>query len=65
MWNLSILSRNRWFLDGNILPTAIAFDLDQGATYVGHEESREGSARISKSIVVHIQKIEPGADPVK
>lgn len=65
MQNLSILSKNRWFLDGNGLPTAIAFDLDEGAAYVGYEESREDSARISKAAGVHIQKIEPGADPVK
>jgi hypothetical protein len=65
MWNLTILSRNRWFLDGIGLPTAIAFDLDEGATYVGLEESCDVSARTSKAAVVHILKIEPGADPVK
>lgn len=65
MRNLSILSKSRWFLDENGLPTAIAFDLDEGATYIGYEESREDSTRISKAAGVHIQKIEPGADPVK
>ncbi len=64
MRNLSILSSSRWFLDGNSLPTAIAFDLDEGATYVGSEESR-GDSWISNPAVVHIQKIESHADPVK
>src|SRR5258706_86976 len=31
MRNLSILSSSRWFLDGNSLPTAIAFDLEADA----------------------------------
>jgi hypothetical protein len=63
MRNLSIISSSRWFFDGNDLPTAIAFDLDEGATYVGCEESRDDS-RFSKAPVVHIQKIEPDAEPV-
>ena len=58
MRNLSIHSNSRWFLDGNNLPTAIAFDLDEGATYVGCEKSREAA-------VVCIQKIESDAELVE
>lgn len=65
MRNLAILSSSRWFLDGNSLATAIAFDLEEGATYVGCEELRGDSSRISNPAVVHIQKIEPHTDPVK
>ena len=65
MRNLSILSSSRWSLDGNGLPTAIAFDLDEGATYVGCEESRGDSSGTLDPAVVIIQKIEPRADPVK
>ena len=65
MRNLSILSSSRWFLDGSSLPTAIAFDLDEGATYLGCEESSGDPSRTSNPAVVIIQKIEPRADPVK
>jgi len=65
MRNLSILSSSRRLLDGNSPPTAIAFDLEEGATYVGREESRDDSSQISKAAVVCIQKIESDADPVK
>lgn len=65
MRNLSILSSSRWFLDGDSLPTAIAFDLDEGAIYIGSEQSPDEFSRTSKAAVVRIQKIESDAEPVK
>lgn len=65
MRNLSILSSSRWILDGQDIPTAIAFDLDESATYASCEESCRDPSRVPEAAVVRILKIDPGAEPVK